>query len=113
LIDPARGSIGDTRLPPTLIVNGWHVATVQFSRAVREGVACATQARGPASGRGLSKLNSMHPVPAPIIGCRPGARFGRRARPYGRKLGLVTVRVPKEADGPASAVPYGHQFGAP
>jgi hypothetical protein len=38
LIDPARGSIGDTRLPPTLIVNGWHVATVQFSRAVREGV---------------------------------------------------------------------------
>jgi len=35
------------------------VATVQFSRAVREGVRF-DRARGPASCAGLSKLNSMH-----------------------------------------------------
>ena len=44
-----------------VIVNGVHVATVQFSRAAER----ATNARRAHEGRrraGLSKLNSMHPL---------------------------------------------------
>ena len=86
-------------MPPTLIVNGWHVATVQFSRAVREGVACATPARWPATGRGLSKLNSMHPVPSAElrIGRGPGS-----VDVLGHTVGSwawSSARVPKEACG--------------
>ena len=38
------------------------VATVQFSRAVREGVAGAERTMASARAHGLSQLNSMHPL---------------------------------------------------
>ena len=47
-------------LPPALIEYGWHVATVQFSRAVRDGYARVAGTVAGDGRRGLSKLNSMH-----------------------------------------------------
>ena len=59
------------------------VATVRFSRAVREGVRVGGLGC-PASCAGLSKLNSMRPRSSSTV-CRAGtSRSGRRSRPIGR-----------------------------
>jgi hypothetical protein len=103
------------------------VAAVQFSRAVREGCTRADRHEGRRRASGLSKLNSMHGLElvgmtrdarsapaARVCGTAAGpARFGRRARPHGRRPALPDPLATEVASGAGGAVPYGHRVGAP
>jgi hypothetical protein len=114
-------------LPPALIEYGWHVAAVQFSRAVREGCTHVDRHDGRRRASGLSKLNSMHGLElvgmtrgargapaARVSGTAAGlARFGRHARPHGRRPALPGPLATEVASGAGGAVPYGHRLVLP
>ena len=103
------------------------VAAVQFSRAVREGCTRVRRHDGRRRASGLSKLNSMHGLElvgmtrgargapaARVSGTAAGpARFGRRARPHGRRPACPDRSRPKWRAGRRGAVPYGHRLVLP
>jgi hypothetical protein len=92
------------------------VATVQFSRAVREGYARDAGTMAGDGRRGLSKLNSMHGLELGVVprtarggaagrvsGAAAGpARSGRHARPHGRSADPADRSRPKWRAGRAA-----------
>ena len=110
--EPLQDSAGDYPLPPALIEYGRHVATVQFSRAVREGYAHVRRHGG--RRRATRSLKTQQHARA------RARRYASLARPgsvdmLGRTVGGRPNRslATEVASGAGGAVPYGHRFGAP